>query len=149
MSRNVSNPQQRAALPVSQRVSRIRHLELLAARVADELLTERAALNRILNGRPATTASAAQVPTGPAPARIREWARTNGVEVAGRGRLPLDVVAAFDTAHPGEQAGPRPLVASRVREWARDNGHPVAGRGSISASLMAAFAAAHPSEVEP
>lgn len=32
-------------------------------------------------------------------AAIREWARKNGYEVSGRGRIKADVVAAFEAAH--------------------------------------------------
>ena len=46
-------------------------------------------------------------PTGEAPSRrpkdqlnaIREWAGRNGYEVSPRGRIPRDVLAAFDAAH--------------------------------------------------
>ncbi|SIS23114.1 histone-like nucleoid-structuring protein Lsr2 [Williamsia sterculiae] len=30
---------------------------------------------------------------------VREWARANGYEVADRGRIPVDVVEAFNAAH--------------------------------------------------
>ncbi|ROZ86539.1 Lsr2 family protein [Gordonia sp. OPL2] len=30
---------------------------------------------------------------------VREWARENGYDVSSRGRLPVDVIEAFDNAH--------------------------------------------------
>jgi hypothetical protein len=36
---------------------------------------------------------------GPSPAEIRAWARTNGIAVPDRGRLPADVHDAWLTAH--------------------------------------------------
>jgi len=37
--------------------------------------------------------------SGPTPAEVRDWARTEGFEVSERGRVPADVRAAYDRAH--------------------------------------------------
>ena len=36
---------------------------------------------------------------GPAPSEIREWAKTNGMEVPERGRIPAEVRDAYDAVH--------------------------------------------------
>lgn len=36
---------------------------------------------------------------GPNPREVRDWARSNGYEVSDRGRVPADVIAAFEAAH--------------------------------------------------
>lgn len=47
-------------------------------------------------GRRASTASAG---AGPNPRQVRDWARSNGHKVSDRGRVPADVIAAFEAAH--------------------------------------------------
>ncbi|MGW5521728.1 Lsr2 family DNA-binding protein [Gordonia sp. NPDC003950] len=37
--------------------------------------------------------------TTPDPAQVREWATANGYSVSARGRLPRNVVDAYDAAH--------------------------------------------------
>ena len=37
--------------------------------------------------------------TGPNPREVRDWARSNGHEVSDRGRVPAEVIAAFEAAH--------------------------------------------------
>lgn len=39
--------------------------------------------------------------TEPVPAAVRAWARAHGIDVPGRGRIPLAVRQAFEIAHPG------------------------------------------------
>jgi hypothetical protein len=36
---------------------------------------------------------------GPSPRLVRDWARSNGYEVSDRGRVPADVIAAYEAAH--------------------------------------------------
>ena len=42
---------------------------------------------------------------GPAQHKVREWGNDNGFHVAPRGRIPYEVIAAYEAAHPdqGEQ----------------------------------------------
>ncbi|GAA2131477.1 Lsr2 family protein [Nocardioides bigeumensis] len=37
--------------------------------------------------------------SGPNPKQVRDWARSNGYEVSDRGRVPADVIAAFEAAN--------------------------------------------------
>jgi hypothetical protein len=37
--------------------------------------------------------------SGPNPREVRDWARSNGYTVSERGRVPADVIAAFEAAH--------------------------------------------------
>jgi hypothetical protein len=46
-------------------------------------------------GRKATTTST----LGPSPRLVRDWARSNGYEVSDRGRVPADVIAAYEAAN--------------------------------------------------
>lgn len=102
MSRYVSTPEREAATPVGARLARIRQLEQLAARVVAELDVERAALQRILECRPEAGEADLVARTGASPARIREWARSVGMDVNPRGRVPYAVTAAFIAANPAE-----------------------------------------------
>jgi hypothetical protein len=47
---------------------------------------------------------------------VRVWARANGYTVSDRGRIPLDVQAAFDTAHAAAEQ-PVPPVAAQPPPW--------------------------------
>lgn len=55
----------------------------------------------VKHGRAAQAGSAA---VAISPAVIREWARSRGIEVGDRGRLPLDVVTRYREEHPAEVA---------------------------------------------
>ncbi|MDQ6840580.1 MAG: Lsr2 family protein, partial [Actinomycetota bacterium] len=35
----------------------------------------------------------------PSPSEVREWARSQGLEVSTRGRVPAELLAAFEAAH--------------------------------------------------
>jgi hypothetical protein len=48
-------------------------------------------------GRGRTRTSAAQ--PGPSTQDVREWARSQGIQVADRGRIPSDLTAKFQAAH--------------------------------------------------
>jgi hypothetical protein len=37
--------------------------------------------------------------SGPNPKQVRDWARSNGYEVSDRGRVPADVITAFEAAN--------------------------------------------------
>ncbi len=39
--------------------------------------------------------------SGDSPALVREWAKANGYDISGRGRIPAAVVAAYRAAHSG------------------------------------------------
>jgi hypothetical protein len=47
--------------------------------------------------RPASKPGAA----GPNPAAVREWARTEGMEVKDKGRVPAELIVKFQAANPG------------------------------------------------
>jgi hypothetical protein len=55
-------------------------------------------INRRFDG-----ASDALAPAHASNAQIRSWAAGQGFDIAGRGRLPADVVAAYRLAHSGSQ----------------------------------------------
>lgn len=54
------------------------------------------------------SAATARPPSAPTAAdreqarAIRDWARQNGFDLADRGRIPADAIAAFDAAHTGQ-----------------------------------------------
>jgi hypothetical protein len=50
---------------------------------------------------PAPKLSRTETATEPMPAAIRAWAHARGIDVPGRGRIPLAVRQAFDIANPG------------------------------------------------
>ena len=64
-----------------------------------------------------------------APADIREWARSRGIDIAARGRIPEPVVE-LHRAQP-----------SIVREWARDRGIGVASRGPLPVEVLESYLA--------
>ena len=63
------------------------------------------------HSRPARTARASQsassraprrrteTNSAPSPSEVREWARSQGLEVSSRGRVPAELLAAFEAAH--------------------------------------------------
>lgn len=69
-------------------------------------LAHYAAVARTVNGKRKSPARKAASPkptvrteVGPTNREIRDWARTNGIEVPDRGRVPASVRDAFDAAH--------------------------------------------------
>ena len=40
-------------------------------------------------------------PAGPSPAAVREWARTEGMEVKDKGRVPAELIVKFQAANAG------------------------------------------------
>ena len=65
-----------------------------AARLADGRTRRSRAIPASQRAEPSGAAAAAAL------AEIREWARSNGWKVSDRGRVPGEVRAAFDAAHP-------------------------------------------------
>ncbi|MEI2711944.1 MAG: Lsr2 family protein [Nocardioides sp.] len=53
-------------------------------------------VSRAAGGRARRTTTAG---TGPNPRQVRDWARSNGIEVSDRGRVSADVIAAFEAAN--------------------------------------------------
>lgn len=51
-----------------------------------------------LSGRPTRRARASSAPSGINPTEIREWAKSQGIEVRDRGRVPAELIARFKTA---------------------------------------------------
>lgn len=88
-----------AVTPVDARRQRVADLERISVRVLDELRAERAALVRITGyvERPHLVPSVPVLTVAPA-VSVREWARANGHVVADRGRLPAEVLAAYEVA---------------------------------------------------
>jgi len=48
-------------------------------------------------GRKATSTTSSNL--GPSPRLVRDWARSNGYEVSDRGRVPADVLQAYEAAN--------------------------------------------------
>jgi hypothetical protein len=74
-----------------------------------------AAASRAPRGR---RASASTSKSGTAPKRgdlsaVRAWARENGLKVSERGRIPGDLLAAYDAANNGGAAAPAPAARKR------------------------------------
>jgi hypothetical protein len=47
----------------------------------------------------ATTGKSKQAGTGPAPTLVRAWAKENGYDVPDRGRIPKEILEAYQNAH--------------------------------------------------
>jgi hypothetical protein len=56
-----------------------------------------AAGRKVASRRPAARPRAA----GPSPAAVREWARTEGMEVKDKGRVPAELIVKFQAANAG------------------------------------------------
>jgi hypothetical protein len=52
---------------------------------------------KVAGRRPATRSRTA----GPSPAAVREWARTEGMEVKDKGRVPAELIVKFQAANAG------------------------------------------------
>lgn len=53
-------------------------------------------------GAERTAPTTQQQPVKSPSGRVRAWARSQGVEVADRGRLSVELLTAYNEAHPGE-----------------------------------------------
>lgn len=71
------------------------------ARALDKLLAPILEVSRRPEERPAARRRPDPKTTGstPAPAAIRAWAKSQGIVVSGRGRVPADVVKRYQDAH--------------------------------------------------
>jgi hypothetical protein len=95
---------------------------------------------------------------------VRSWAKSRGIDVAEHGRLPFDVVSAFNKGRKvgyestmkqpakllrveGKKAGKNGrnvravyhVTVADLRQWAIDNGLTVTDRGRIPAEVIAAY----------
>jgi hypothetical protein len=93
---------------------------------------------------------------------VRAWAQDNGYAISGRGRIPAEVLAAYESAdvaeasssvasapsaRRGRRAATKRSGAGRsggtdtkaVREWAKANGYKVGDRGRIPAEVIAEY----------
>jgi hypothetical protein len=70
-----------------------------AAQLRDRMAPYVASARRTSGRASSRRSSARGRSSGPSPAEIRDWARTEGREVSDRGRVPADVRAAYDAAH--------------------------------------------------
>ena len=52
---------------------------------------------KVISRRPAARSRAA----GPSPAAVREWAKTEGMEVKDKGRVPAELIVKFQAANAG------------------------------------------------
>ncbi|QXV57417.1 histone-like nucleoid-structuring protein Lsr2 [Amycolatopsis sp. TNS106] len=99
---------------------------------------------------------------------IRTWAAANGHEVAPVGRIPRDVIAAYDAAHgidrpymparsqaSKKSEGPRlvpvtsPEERREIREWAAAEGYQFATSGQIPTDVIVAYDRHHAIEDRP
>lgn len=60
------------------------------------------------------TTTAVGTTTGVTPAVIRQWARTAGFTVPERGRIPQDIIDAYDTAHSADTEGDEVIDSTDV-----------------------------------
>ncbi|UJW28819.1 Lsr2 family protein [Saccharothrix sp. AJ9571] len=125
---------------------------------------ERALKKYLVKGRKATAETTRLVGETTPDERheIRAWAEKEGYEIAPRGRIPQDVLAAYDEAHGIERtyvaeghnattkaATNRDVPAmtaderEKIRAWARRKGMDVAGKGQIPKMIVAAYDKAH------
>ncbi|MGI8644860.1 MAG: histone-like nucleoid-structuring protein Lsr2 [Nocardioides sp.] len=54
---------------------------------------------KVTGGRRGGRKQATSSNLGPSPRLVRDWARSNGYEVSDRGRVPADVIAAYEAAN--------------------------------------------------
>jgi nucleoid-associated protein Lsr2 len=54
---------------------------------------------KVAGGRRGRKGTTTTTNLGPSPRLVRDWARSNGYEVSDRGRVPADVIAAYEAAH--------------------------------------------------
>lgn len=71
-----------------------------AATVRDALAPFIAAARKVKGGKAAKGTKAPAKASDGKPAKVREWAAKNGVEVNEKGRVPASVVEAYDAANP-------------------------------------------------
>ena len=98
----------------------------------------------------------AQSPTGSKDSakttrEIREWAIGAGLDVSSRGRIPAEVVKAFEDAQVKKvQTKTAPAKTTKeIREWAVGAGLDVSPRGRISAEIVQAFEDAQLKQSQP
>jgi hypothetical protein len=84
--------------------------------------------------RPSTSTSASGTAKRGDLGTVRAWARENGHKVNERGRIPGDLLAAYDAAHGGAAPGPAPEVATAAPVAAASSGSARAPRGRRSAT---------------
>jgi hypothetical protein len=87
--------------------------ENLRDALADFVAAARRTGGRIKRGTPATAAPSRPAANREQTKAIRDWARQNGFDLAARGRIPANVIEAFDQAHattgkkaPAKEAAP-------------------------------------------
>ena len=83
------------------------------------------------------------------PSEVRAWAASMGFDVTPRAVLRLNVIQAWNAAHPDRPftlpKSQRYVVsASEVREWAKANGFRVDPRGRLPLDVIEAWDLAHP-----
>lgn len=71
-----------------------------AATLRDGLAPFVAAARKVKGAKGAKGTKAPAKPADGKPAKVREWAAANGVEVNEKGRVPASVVEAYDAANP-------------------------------------------------
>ncbi|MDR2381139.1 MAG: Lsr2 family protein [Bifidobacteriaceae bacterium] len=69
-----------------------------AAKLREDLKPWIAAGRRVKSGRGGRGGRGAKAPNGET-AKIRDWARSQGMAVSDRGRIPLEIRAAYGEAH--------------------------------------------------
>lgn len=104
------------------------------------------ACKRIASGRNRARDGGYSVP----PYEVRAWARENGFDAAPRARIRLEVVRAWNDAHPDRLFTlPREqsyvLTAAEIRSWAQVNGfETIDPRGRLPRDVIDAWNAVHP-----
>jgi len=70
-----------------------------ASKLRDALAPYLGHARKVSGGRRGARKAAASASLGPSPRLVRDWARSNGYEVSDRGRVPADVIAAYEAAN--------------------------------------------------
>jgi hypothetical protein len=70
-----------------------------ASKLRDALAPYLGHARKVSGGRRGPRKAAASASLGPSPRLVRDWARSNGYEVSDRGRVPADVIAAYEAAN--------------------------------------------------
>ena len=70
-----------------------------AAKLRDALAPYVGHGRKVSGGRRGGRKASGSGSLGPSPRLVRDWARSNGYEVSDRGRVPADVIAAYEAAN--------------------------------------------------
>jgi hypothetical protein len=103
-------------------------------------------IDRARKGHAARRGAGRSIPQRQHSAEVRAWARTQGVDVSERGRIPATVVAQFEAA---QRNGSRPVTSPEAAAaTAKPSTRGKGGKGSTAAAASSADASAAPPAIK-